>query len=125
MGRYYFTDIGDLEGNFPPSGNGPVTVTDIDETSYTLDGGEAQTCLNFTSASAITLTIPPDTDVDFEIGDTILVIQAGTGAITFTAGAGVTLNSFNGASVTGGQFAGAALLKTANDTWFLSGNLTS
>jgi hypothetical protein len=124
--RYFFTDIGDLEAPYPPDSDGGLTpVENIAATSYALTGGEGGECLNFTAATAITLTIPPDTDVDFEIGTTIVVIQGGAGAIAFTAGAGVTLNSFNSATQSGGQFAGASLLKTAADTWLLSGNLTT
>lgn len=104
---------------------GDPMVVPIDATSYTLDGTEGSACLYFTSMDAITLTIPPDDDVDIPINTSILVVQAGSGAILFVpADDTVTINSFNGQNQTGGQWAGASLLKTAASTWYLSGLLT-
>jgi hypothetical protein len=121
--RYYFTDIGDLLAPYPP---GAAVVTDVEETSYTLNGSEGSSYLNFTSADAITLTVPDDTVVDFPVGTGIGIIQGGSGAILVSPADGsVTINSFNSLNQTGGPFASAVLFKTAPGTWLLSGNLTS
>ena len=103
---------------------GDPAVVPISATEYTLNGTEGSSCLYFTSMDAITLTIPADADVDIPINTSILIVQAGSGAILFAGGSGVVLNSFNGLNQTGGQFAGASLLKTAANTWYLSGLLT-
>ena len=100
---------------------GDPAVVEIAATDYTLNGTEGSQCLYFTSAEAITLTIPPDDAVDIPINTSILFVQAGSGAILFAAGSGVELNSFNGANQTGGPFSGGALIKTAPNTWYLSG----
>ena len=117
---YQFTP-GQLQTFFSAS---PIVLTNIAATAYTLNGSEAGSFLNFTSMDAITLTIPPDSDeVDFNIGDSISIVQGGSGAILFAAGAGVTINSFNGVSQTAGPFATAGITKTAPNTWLLAGSL--
>jgi hypothetical protein len=91
-----------------------------------LNGSEAYEILYFTSMDAITLTIPPDADVNFDIATSISVVQGGSGAILFSAGDDtVTINSFNGLTQTAGQFATASILKTAAGTWLLTGALTA
>lgn len=94
-------------------------------TSYTLGVNDTGKAIVLTNSSAITLTIPEDSTYNFAIGQTFLVIQNGTGAITVAAAVGVTLNSKSSYVETSGQFAEARLLKTAANTWLLSGDLTS
>ncbi len=74
--------------------------------------------------TAGTLTIPPNSSVAFAIGTQIIFSQEGTGTITFTAGAGVTIKSAGSLVAFNGQYAGATLLKVAINTWKLFGNLT-
>jgi hypothetical protein len=94
-------------------------------TSYTLGVNDTGKAVVLTNSSAITLTIPEDGTYNFAIGQTFLVIQNGTGAVTIAADGGVTLNSKSSYVKTSGQFAEARLLKTAANTWLLSGDLTS
>jgi hypothetical protein len=94
-------------------------------TSYTLGTNDTGKALVLTNSSAITLTIPADNTYNFAIGQTFVVIQNGTGAITVAAASGVTLNSKSSYVKTSGQFAEARLIKTASNTWLLSGDLTS
>lgn len=85
-------------------------------TSYTLvltDAGKEIECSN---ASAIILTIPPNSSVSFSIGTIIPFTQEGAGIVTATAGAGVTLRVPNGAATTV-QYDGRVLVKIATDTW--------
>lgn len=94
-------------------------------TSYTLvltDAGKMVTCSN---ASAITLTVPPNSSVAFPTNTRIDLLQYGAGQVTIAAGAGVTIYSKGSALKMSAQYAGATLWKKATDTWVLIGDLTA
>ena len=94
-------------------------------TTYTAvlgDDGDLITCDN---ASAIALTIPPNSSVAFGIGTQINVMQLGAGQVTITAGAGVTLRSAGSKLKTSAQYAVATCCKIATDTWVVIGNLSA
>jgi hypothetical protein len=94
-------------------------------TTYTAvlgDDGKLVTCDN---ASAIALTIPPNSSVAFGIGTQINIMQLGAGQVTITAGAGVTLRSAGSKLKTNAQYAVATCCKIATDTWVVVGNLSA
>lgn len=99
-------------------------VTTQSGTSYTAVLGDGNSTIEFSNAGAITFTIPPNASVAFQVGAVIEIIQAGGGAVTPAAGAGVTLNVRTGFSATAGQWAVAAVRKVATNTWVLTGDLT-
>lgn len=101
--------------------NTPVTTQS--GTSYTLTLNDASSVIRFTSGSAVTLTIPPESSVNFPIGTGIEIHQAGAGQITPTAGAGVTLLVESGFSKTRALHTMAGLRKVASNTWILGGAL--
>lgn len=94
-------------------------------TTYTTvltDDGKLITADN---ASAITLTIPPNSSVAYGIGTQINIMQLGAGQVTITAGAGVTLRSQGSKLKTNGQYAVATCCKILTDTWVVVGNLSA
>ena len=94
-------------------------------TTYTTvlaDDGKLITCSN---ASAIALTIPPNSSVAYGVGTQINIAQLGAGQVTITAGAGVTLNSSGTKLKLKDQYAVATCVKTGTDTWFVVGNLSA
>jgi len=94
-------------------------------TTYTTvlaDDGKLVTCDN---ASAIALTIPPNSSVAYGIGTQINIMQLGAGQVTITAGAGVTLRSAGSKLKTSAQYAVATCCKIATDTWVVIGNLSA
>jgi hypothetical protein len=91
--------------------------------SYVLGGLDAGQVVEMNVASANTLTVPPDSDVDFLIGTTILVLQTGAGQTTLTPGSGVTINSSNGLLKLFGQWSSATLVKRGADLWVAIGEL--
>ena len=97
----------------------PDTGTTVSEqgTSRAIVAGDANSFVYATAA--ITITV----DDELAIGETINFIQNAAGAITFSAGAGVTLNSKDDALDTGGQFAGASITKKATNSYYLVGDL--
>lgn len=93
-------------------------------TTYTAVVGDVGKLITASNAAAIALTIPPSV---FAVGDQINIMQGtgGSGVVTITAGAGVTLNS-NGAKLkTNGQFAVATILCTASNVFLVFGNLVA
>jgi hypothetical protein len=91
-------------------------------TSYTLTLADETKLLVFTAATAITLTVPTNAVAAFPIGSRIDIVQVGAGKIT-VAGAGVTFYA-TPSLVLRAQNSTASLVKTATDTWLLTGDLT-
>lgn len=80
--------------------------------------------IRFTNAGAVAATIPPASTGDWVQGDTLELEQAGSGAVTITAGAGVTLNVNSALTlVTNGQYSVAGLQYVGSDVWTVFGNL--
>jgi len=93
--------------------------------SYTLSSlTERDDLVEMGSASAVTLTVPPESAVNFPIGTSIDVLQTGTGQVTIAAGAGVTVNATPGLKLRT-QWSGVTLFKRAADTWVVYGDLTA
>lgn len=92
-------------------------------TVYTLvliDDGKLVTLSN---VSAITLTIPANVSVAFQIGARVDIHQLNTGQVTVSPAGGVTLNSYTSLTNLAGRYAAGTLIKTAINTWSLIGNL--
>ena len=107
--------------------NGTQRVTDGNPENvqtgitYTLVLDDAGKLVSLDNASAITLTVPPNSSVAFAIGTRISLFQKGAGQVTFSPGSGVTINNVNSHTKTQGQYGVVELLKYATDTWILSG----
>ena len=91
-------------------------INDQTGTSYTLALTDAGKDVRCTNAAAVTLTVPPNSSVAFTVGSVVLFSQGGAGAVTATAGSGVTLRSPNGAATTA-LYDIRGLEKTDTDTW--------
>ena len=90
----------------------------------TLSNSDIGAWVRFTSNSAITLTVPPNSSVPFVIGTSINGIQAGSGQISVAAGVGVTINKPTGYNAkTRIQGAAYCLIKVATNSWDLVGDL--
>ena len=103
-----------------PQGPQPsLTVVDNAATTITLADSDNNSVIRCTSATAVTITVPSSLAAGFSC----MVIQAGAGQITITAGAGTTLNSFGNLLKTAGQHAPASLIRVGAGVYNLSGNL--
>jgi hypothetical protein len=92
--------------------------------NYTLVIGDKDKVLLANNAStAGTVTIPPESSVAFVNGTVVTIVQTGSGQLTLTQGAGVTINSDSSKKKLTGQYASAQLIKTGTDTWLAIGNL--
>jgi hypothetical protein len=81
--------------------------------------------LVFSSASAVTVTVPLNASVAFPIGSTIDLEQTGSGVVSVASEAGVTVNKPAGrTAATPGQYAVVRLRKVELNTWTLYGELS-
>ena len=91
-------------------------------TTYTTVLADASKLVTLSNASAITVTIPPNSSVAYPVGTKIDFAQIGAGQVTIAAGSGVTVNA-TPSLVFRAQYSGATCIKTATDTWLLVGDL--
>ena len=103
---------------------GIVTIRTLTASSHTLEAVDLGSILETTGSSAVTVTIPAEATVPFEIGTLINITQVGTGVATIAAAPGVSLNGVTEGSVAlDGQWSGAALVKRGADAWTVQGAL--
>lgn len=91
--------------------------------NYTFALGDAGTCVEGTSASAQTFTIPTHVTVAFPVGTVMEVFQFGSGQITIAAASGVTILSDGAKVSTTAQYATISLRQRATNVWVLAGDL--
>jgi hypothetical protein len=94
-------------------------------TAYTLVLGDAGKYVTLSNAASITLTVPTNATVAFDVGTVVNVVQLGAGQVTIAGAVGVTVNSESSKLKLKGQYAVASLLKTATNTWVALGNLSA
>lgn len=94
-------------------------------TAYTLVLGDAGKYVTLSNASAVTLTVPTNASVAFDVGTVVNLVQLGAGQVTIAGASGVTVNSEGSKLKLKGQYAVASLLKTATNTWVALGNLSA
>ena len=90
-------------------------------TSYTLALEDALRDLEFNNSSAITVTVPANSNVAFPIGSVIPITQTGSGTVGVTGASGVTING-TGTDLAS-QWSGAVLKKRGTDSWLIQGDL--
>lgn len=90
-------------------------------TSYTLVLGDAYTMVTLTNGSAITLTVPLNSSVAYDIGTEIHLLQGGAGQVTVAGASGVTVVATFGLKLRT-QWSAATLVKLTADSWVLIGD---
>lgn len=78
------------------------------------------------SASSMTVTLNAngtDGGTNFAVGEALVFSQWNTGTVTFAAGAGASLLSFNSLVAVEGRYAIAAAVYTDGNAWWLVGRL--
>jgi hypothetical protein len=96
-------------------------------TTYTTvlaDNGKLTT---LTNASAIAVTIPPNSSVAYPVGAQINMAQLGAGQVTVSGGSGVTIVS-TGATATApkarAQYSTLTAVQTSTDNWLIMGDIS-
>lgn len=101
----------------------PVTPV-VSNTDSTLAPALAQAGHWFRCTNACTITLPSDATVAFPIGTSLTFSQASTGALTFAAGSGATVNvAPTHLASTAVQHAVVQATKLGANTWVLYGHL--
>lgn len=96
-----------------------VSVTGASKTFGLTDANTIQDCSN---SSAQTLTIPTNASVAFPVNTVIQIEQNGTGIVTITGAATVTVNGVSVGSVSlQGQFTAIYLRQESANVWYAEG----
>jgi hypothetical protein len=93
-----------------------VTINAQTGTTYTFalaDASEGK-LVTASNAAASTYTVPPQSSVTWANGAVLRILNQGAGTVTIAAGSGVTIN---GTPLTLAQYKGAAIQRTASNTW--------
>jgi hypothetical protein len=98
-------------------------IPNVQTVSYTLVLTDVAKCIVMNSASAVNLTIPPNSSVAFQVGVVITWYGLGAGLITFVPGAAVTIEKSSTTLVTRAQFAFGGIWQRAANTWVLWGDV--
>jgi hypothetical protein len=102
-----------------------MVQTEITATAHTLDNADlaGNVIRRMSNAGTTTITIAPDLTGT----EPVTFIRTGAGAVTFAAGAGVTLLSAGGNLSIADQYGSATLIpdSTTANTYYLIGNLTT
>jgi len=80
--------------------------------SYTLANSDNKSTMRFTSATAVTITLPNNLQTGFSVN----IIQAGAGQITFTPASGATCRNRQSFTKSAGQYALCNLLIISNSS---------
>jgi hypothetical protein len=97
-------------------------VTSLQSASYTLLITDKDKLVEMSNASANNLTVPLNSSVAFPIGSQINILQTEVGQTTVVATVGVTINATPGLKLRA-QWSSATLIKRAENTWVLIGDL--
>ena len=100
----------------------PITQKSESYTLSTLD--HRDDLIEMGSSSALTLTIPLNSSIAYPVGTSLDILQTGAGQVTITGDSGVTVNATPGLKLRT-QWSSATLLKRAEDTWVVYGDLTA
>lgn len=99
------------------------TVNAQTGTTYTLVAGDAGKLVTLSNASAITLTLPQDSDATFTSGVYVDLLQLGAGQVTVAAGTGATLRTSGLTAKARAQYSRLGVQKISANTWSLFGDL--
>jgi hypothetical protein len=125
VGNLEATGVVFSDGTQTKQGVPSITTISAKTDSYTLSNlNERDTIVEISKGSATTLTIPTNSSVAYPVGTTIDIIQTGSGQVTIAGAGGVTVNATPGLKLRT-QWSSATLLKRAENTWLVYGDLTA
>jgi hypothetical protein len=109
-------------------GTGNVLLSDMatsaQSASYTLVLADKAKVVEMSVGSANNLTVPLNASVAFPVGTQIHIVQTGSGQTTVVATGGVTINTATTLKLRA-QWSAATLIKRAENTWVLVGDLAT
>jgi urease beta subunit len=90
-------------------------------TAYTLVITDRGKLLEFSNAGSVSLTIPTNAAVAFEIGDRVDVLLVSTGSVSIAGASGVTIAAEGGLTTISSQWTRVTLIKRTTDDWVVTG----
>jgi hypothetical protein len=109
-------------------GTGNVLLSELptsaQSASYTLVLADKAKVVEMSVGSANNLTVPLNESVAFPVGTQIHIVQTGSGQTTVVATGGVTINTATTLKLRA-QWSAATLIKRAENTWVLLGDLAT
>lgn len=101
-----------------------VVPANLQSDNYTLVAGDKGKRIRMNKATAVNLTVPPNSSVAFTVDTWIVVENTGAGQVTIVEGSGVTVNTPPSRALKlRGQNSLGVLIKEATDEWTLGGDL--
>lgn len=98
-----------------------LLVENVQTDDYTFDLSDSARVVAVNSANAKTVTIPPNSSVEFPVGTVVNVYRAGAGDVSVVGGSGVTVRNAGDVS---DQFGEVSCRKRAADEWVLVGQVS-
>lgn len=99
-------------------------VTDNAGTAITLALSDAGRYMRTTAATAVAITVAPQSSVVWEADTEIHIQQGGAGTVTISPGSGVTVNRMSTVTnILAGQYGVVTLKRTGSNVWTLFGAL--
>lgn len=108
-----------------PNYTAAQTVNAQTGTTYTLVAGDVGLLVTLSNASAITLTLPQDSDATLAVGTYVDLLQLGAGQVTVAAGTGATLRTSGLTAKARAQYSRFGVQKISANTFSLFGDLAS
>lgn len=109
-------------------GTGNVVLSEVatnaQTASYTLVAADKAKMVEMNVSTANNLTVPTNASVPFPVGTKIDILQVGAGQTTIVAASGVTVNATPGLKIRA-QWGSATLIKRAENTWVLVGDISA
>jgi hypothetical protein len=103
-----------------------LVINDQTGTSYTLAVADAySTLVRLSNSSGITLSFPADAAAAIPLKASGMFEQLGAGTVSFTPAANATVNARSNAANVAGQYGVAVWIKTAANTFLVTGDITT
>lgn len=93
-------------------------------TTYTFALADNGKLVTLSNASAITVTVPPNSSVAYPIGAQLNFVQLDLGQVSIVGDIGVTVYGTPGLNLRA-QYSAATLIKLGTDSWLLTGDLSA
>ena len=90
--------------------------------AYTFNSADQGKIIEFNGT--FTVTVPPESSVNYATGSVLNLLNIGTGTITIAGGTAVTVNGNPGLKLSS-QWSGASIVKRSSNTWVAVGDLSA
>lgn len=114
------TAIASALDDLPPAVGEPEVITES-TTARILGLSDVGKMIRCTNDSAVTITIPPQSDVTWTGYNEVYLLQSGTGQVTVQGGSGVTLRTSRSAAAYG-RYSTLCVKRLAADEWLVYGD---